>query len=237
MSNSHRLLRRREFCGSLSLAAFGALSGVALGRPALAEVARGIQAESVGDIREAVEAFRRVQNAQRIPAAILGKAVGVGVFNNLVRAAFIVGGTGGDGVITRRISGEWTVPAFYGLGGASVGAQIGGTKTDLVLVFTRQQSLDALLDNKLEIGAEVTAVAGPVAAGQSDTAHGILIYARQQGLFAGAALNGAVITPKDDQNRGTYGLTARDILEGKEPSTTTPGTEILAQELAKALGS
>jgi len=182
--------------------------------------------EAAHDVADATSALERVNAVQPIPKTVLAKAVAVGVFDNLVRAAFIVGGSGGDGVITRHTTGSWTAPAFFRLGGASIGAQIGATKTDLVLVFMTQKALDALLDNHLEIGAELTAVAGPTAAtGTVDTTKDILVYTRQAGLFAGAALNGAVITSNDKQNTAVYNATAREILSATGESKPMAGMD------------
>ena len=139
----------------------------------------------------AAEAFRNVMNKPEhsIPQRVLDRAEAIGVFANIVQAAFIVGGRGGDGVISRRTTDGWGVPAFFKLGGASIGAQIGGRKTDIVLVFTTKASIDALLDDRLTLGAEVTATAGAAEATAAEAAtstaeDGVLIYSRDRGLFA-----------------------------------------------------
>lgn len=182
-------------------------------------------AEATEEVREAGAAFQRVMSTPEgsIPPSVLARATGVGVFANVVQAAFIAGGRGGDGLISARRNGAWSSPAFFKLGGASIGAQIGGRKTDIVLVFTSKEALDALLDDRLEFGAEVKAVAGPNAAQAASAATttdaGILVYTRDRGLFAGAALDGTVITPDKDLNRATYGHTARELLTGAGPST------------------
>jgi lipid-binding SYLF domain-containing protein len=194
--------------------------------------------EAAEEVREATEAWERVMGTQEtaVPQSVLGRAKAIGIFGNVVQAAFIAGGRGGDGVILSRSDRGWGSPAFLRLGGASVGAQIGGRRTDLVLVFTSQKALDALLDDRLEFGAEVTAVAGPDSATAASAAattadNGLLVYARDRGLFAGAALEGAVITPNNDLNRATYKTTAREILT--KPEATTPPS--IVQPLLDAL--
>jgi lipid-binding SYLF domain-containing protein len=176
-------------------------------------------------MQEAVDAWQRVMRSAQtaVPASVLERAEAIGVFSNVVQAAFIAGGRGGDGVITARRDGKWTAPAFFKLGGASVGAQIGGRRTDIVLVFTSQEAVDALLDDRLEFGAEVTAVAGPNTATEANEASttaqkGLLVYSRDRGLFAGAALDGTVITPHNDLNRDVYGQVAKDMLRGTAPT-------------------
>ena len=154
-----------------------------------------------------------------IPHDLLDKAEAVAVFPNVIKAGFIVGGRGGRGVISRRIRGGWSAPAFFNLGGASIGLQIGASSTDFVLLFMNQDALKGLLEDKFEIGGEGSVAAGPVgrAASASTDAQlkaGIISYSRSKGLFAGLELKGVVINPDNDDNRAVYGLTARDILTG-----------------------
>jgi lipid-binding SYLF domain-containing protein len=197
-----------------------------------------IPREAAGEATEAAEAFRNLMSKPEhaIPQRVLERAEAIGVFANVVQAAFIVGGRGGDGVISRKAKDGWGVPAFFKLGGASVGAQIGGRQTDIVLVFTSKQAIDALLDDRLTLGAEVTATAGPAEATAAQTAtttsdEGVLIYSRDRGLFAGAALDGAVITPDNDLNRATYGTTAREVLTGTKVIPTPPGVRVFLDTL------
>lgn len=194
--------------------------------------------EAAEEVREATEAWNRLMGTPdaAVPPSILAKAKAIGIFGNVVQAAFIAGGRGGDGVITARNDGAWGAPAFFRLGGASIGAQIGARRGDIVLVFTSQKALDALLDDRLEFGAEVKAVAGPDSATAASAAattadDGLLIYTRERGLFAGAALQGAVITPNNDLNRATFNAPAREILT--KPGAITPPS--VTQPLIDAL--
>lgn len=196
--------------------------------------------EAAGEAAEAAEAFRNVMSKPEhaIPQRVLDRAEAIGIFANVVQAAFIVGGRGGDGVISRKTTDGWGVPAFFKLGGASIGAQIGGRKTDIVLVFTTKASIDALLDDRLTLGAEVTATAGAVEATAAEAAtstaeDGILIYSRDRGLFAGAALDGAVITPDNDLNRATYGTAAREILTGTTAIAPPAGVRVFLDALRR----
>jgi lipid-binding SYLF domain-containing protein len=195
--------------------------------------------DAAEEVREATEAWERVMGSTEtaVPQSVLARVKAIGIFGNVVQAAFIAGGRGGDGVIVARTDRGWGSPAFFRLGGASIGAQIGGRSTDLVLAFTSQKALDALLDDRLEFGAEVTAVVGPDAATAASAAattadNGLLVYARDRGLFAGAALEGAVITPDNDLNRATYHATAREILTkpgAPPPSVAQPLLDALAK--------
>jgi lipid-binding SYLF domain-containing protein len=155
-----------------------------------------------------------------IPKDLLDKAEAVAVFPGVVKAAFIIGGSGGQGVISRRVDGGWSAPAFFNLGGGSFGAQIGAQKTDYVLLIMNDDGLKGLLKDKFEIGGEASIAAGPVGrtASASTDARlqaGILSYSRSKGAFIGASLKGGVIAPDNDLNQAVYGLNASDILTGQ----------------------
>jgi lipid-binding SYLF domain-containing protein len=208
------------------MAAFG-LGALWLARPVSAndatQAAQPVAeatAEAREEIREATEALRRVTAERPIPQAVVDKALGVAVFGNLVKAAFIVGGTGGDGVFMKKTGAGWGAPAFVNLAGASVGAQIGGSKTDAVVFFMDQASLDALAAGRFEFGTSITAVAGPASATAEtlsrSTVNQVYVYAKQQGLFAGASANGTTIQFDNEENREVYGAaTPADFIAGK----------------------
>jgi lipid-binding SYLF domain-containing protein len=171
--------------------------------------------------RRAAKVFTEIMGApdKAIPRDLLDKAEAVAVFPNVIKAGFIVGGRGGSGVISRRIKGGWSAPAFFNLGGASVGLQIGASSTDFVLLFMNEDALKGVLEDKLEIGGEGSVAAGPVgraaAASTNLTLNAqILSYSRSKGLFAGLELKGVVINPDNDDNRAVYAMTAKDILTG-----------------------
>jgi lipid-binding SYLF domain-containing protein len=162
---------RRGLAGPLCTIMIMAVIGLCalwLARPVAAsdaqQTAPTVTADAREEIEQATAALRRVVSAKPIPAAVADKALGVAVFGNLVKGAFIVGGTGGDGVFMRKTATGWGAPAFVNLAGASVGAQIGGAKSDAVYFFMDQASLDALAGGRLEFGTSITAVAGPASA-------------------------------------------------------------------------
>ncbi len=100
---------------------------------------------------------------KEIPRDLLESAEAVAVCPGVLKAAFIVGGRKGDCVISRRtLKRQWSAPVFYNLAGGSVGAQIGGSKTDYVLLFMNEEALKGLMGDKFEIGGEAEATAGPV---------------------------------------------------------------------------
>jgi len=179
------------------------------------------QREATKKAESASRVFEQVMGApdRSIPKELLDRAEAVAVFPGMLKAGFVVGGRGGSGVISRRVTGGWSAPAFFKMGGASVGLQIGAAKTDLILLFMNESALKGLLEDKLEVGGEASAAAGPVGRTASASTNltldaGILSYSRSKGLFAGLELKGAVINPDNNLNEALYGLKARDILTG-----------------------
>lgn len=146
-----------------------------------------------------------------IPEDLLIKAKGVAIFPDVVKAAFVVGGRWGQGVfVAREPDGTWSAPSFLNLAGGSFGFQIGAEVTDLVLVFTTQRSVDALGRGDLTLGATASVAAGPIGrSAQASTDYKlsaeILSYSKTRGLFAGIALDGAVVQVDTEDNRLVYG--------------------------------
>jgi lipid-binding SYLF domain-containing protein len=157
-----------------------------------------------------------------IPRSLLERARGIVVVPNVMKAALGLGGRWGRGLAVQRTAdGGWSAPAYVTLGGASYGFQIGAQSTDLVLVFTGDDGLKALIDDRLKLGADVSIAAGPVGRNvelgtnlSMDSA--ILSYSRTEGLFAGAALEGAVLEFDVDRNHEIYGprVGAAELLSG-----------------------
>ncbi len=192
--------------------------------------------------REAAETFTEIMNVRdkAIPKELLDKAEAIAVFPGVLKAAFIFGGRGGQGVISKRVRGGWTAPAYFNLSGGSFGAQIGAQKNDYVFLVMNEEGLKGLLEDKFEIGGEVGVVAGPVgreaAASTNATLDaGILSYSRSKGAFIGAALKGVVISPDNDLNEAVYGVKASEILVRNSMSLTQmpAGVRILPRTLAR----
>jgi len=192
--------------------------------------------------REAAETFTEIMNVRdrAIPKELLDDAEAIAVFPGVIKAAFIFGGRGGQGVISKRVKGGWSAPAFFNLSGGSFGAQIGAQKNDYVFLVMNEEGLKGLLEDKFEIGGEVGVVAGPVgreaAASTNATLDaGILSYSRSKGAFIGAALKGVVISPDNDLNQAVYGVKASEILtRNTMPLTQMPaGVRIVPRTLAR----
>jgi lipid-binding SYLF domain-containing protein len=175
--------------------------------------------EAAKQSAKAAKVFDEVMRVpdKAIPQSLLDKAEAIAVFPDVLKAAFIVGGEGGKGVVSKRTASGWSAPVFFRAVGGSVGFQIGVSSTDLVLLFMNDEGLSQLLKDKFQLGAEAMAAAGPVgrqASAGTDIAMKaqILSYSRSRGLFAGVDLKGVVIKPDDDLNLAVYKMKARDLL-------------------------
>lgn len=177
--------------------------------------------------------FKQIMSApdKAIPRSVLDDAECIAVFPQVIKAAFGFGGRGGRGVVVCRTGGGWSAPAYLNVGGASFGLQIGAESTDYVMLFMTPESARSLLDTKVKLGGNLSVAAGPIgreAEASTDLKLNaqILSYSRSKGLFAGAALEGAVIETAGGDMKDVYGpnATARSVLFGG----TTPPQEVTA---------
>jgi lipid-binding SYLF domain-containing protein len=142
---------------------------------------------------------------------------------DVVKAGLVFGGRGGKGLMAVRGSdGTWSNPTFITLGGGSFGFQAGVQSADVVLVFRNRRGVDNIVNGKFTLGADASVAAGPVGRSAQASTDGqlkaeIYSYSRARGLFAGIALDGAVIAIDNRANRRVYGrdVTARMILENR----------------------
>ncbi len=186
------------------------------------------QQEGRKDVREATQVFRKIMSVpdKAIPQELLEKAEAIGVFPGVVKAGFIVGGRGGDGVVARRTANGWSAPVFYNIGGASFGAQIGAKKTDYIMLFMNEGALRELLDDNLAFEGSLSFAAGPIgrtvgAATNATLDSGILIWSRSKGAFIGASIGGAVLTADNSKNEAFYKMRAGEVLEKPESVSLT----------------
>jgi lipid-binding SYLF domain-containing protein len=173
-----------------------------------------------------------------IPSDLLSNAKAVVVFPGAIKGGFIVGGQGGRGLVVRRAGAGWSAPAFLNMAGGSVGFQIGGEKTDYVMLVMNDKGLQGLLEDKFEVGGEGSVAAGPVGRTASASTNAtldaeILTYSRSKGVFAGLSLKGVVISQDQSMNNAIYQKSAREILGNPPvPATAAPAT---LQRLSKTL--
>lgn len=195
--------------------------------------------EAAKRAKSAAQAFREISGDadKAIPRELLARAEAIAVFPSVLKVAFGLGGRGGQGLISRRTATGWSAPAFFNLGGASIGPQIGINKTDYIMLFMNDDGVKGLLQDKFELGADAAIAAGPVGrtatVGTNATLDSpILSYSRSRGAFIGVALKGAVITADDDLNRSLYIKTAKDILLRDAKVDIPPSVQIFPQTLS-----
>jgi lipid-binding SYLF domain-containing protein len=174
-----------------------------------------------------------------IPQGVIEKADCVIVFPSVLKAAFVVGASYGRGAMVCRTGanfrGPWGAPAMYALEGGSIGFQIGGQATDLVLLIMNERGASSILSSKVKLGGDASVAAGPVgrdAAANTDAylRAEVLSYSRTRGLFAGISLEGSTLRPDDDATADVYGrkLTAREIVLGGNVHTPHSGRHLVA---------
>ena len=176
-------------------------------------------------LAKATEVFTEIMGSpdKGIPHDLLGKAECVIVIPNMKKAAFVVGGEYGKGFATCRDASHsgWTGPAAMELEGGSVGFQIGGEETDLILLVMNRKGMDKLMGDKVTLGADASIAAGPVgrtAAAETNARMDaeILSWSRAKGVFAGVSLKGASLRRDKSDNKELYGkeVTPQEILSG-----------------------
>lgn len=177
-----------------------------------------------------------------IPQELLEKAECVIVIPSVMKVAFGVGASYGRGAMVCRTGekfrGPWGAPAMYALEGGSVGFQIGGEATDLILLVMNDRGMESILSSKVKLGADASVAAGPKGRDASANTDAwmraeILSYSRSRGLFAGISLEGSSLRPDDDASADVYGhpIKAKDIVRG----TTKTGVPETGRHLVNVL--
>ncbi len=172
----------------------------------------------------AAQVFKEIMNTpdQGIPQDLLESTKCIAIIPGEVKFAFIFGGSYGRGLATCRTGHGWSAPMFVAIDSGSVGYQIGGSSTDLVMLFMNDHALQSLLSDKFKLGADASVAAGPVgrnAAAGTDLKlkAEILSYSRAKGVFAGVSLDGAVVQADKSGDKAMYGddVNRHEILDGK----------------------
>lgn len=205
---------------------------------ALVQILPGVaSADTPSRLAAAVETLNSLSKAadSEIPADLLKKASCVVVIPSLKSGAFIVGGEYGRGFASCRTGAGWSAPAAVKVEAGSVGFQIGGSESEVVLLVMNQKGMDHLLSSKFTIGGDATAAAGPVgrnAQAKTDASMRaeILSYSRSRGVFAGVSLEGGTLREDDSANKDLYGKATpnRAILAGGVPPPDNAGAFISA---------
>ena len=215
------------------------LAGILLAAPL-----QSVRAGDDGSVeRDRVESAGRVMQEilnipDEIPGNLLDKARCVVVVPTVLKAAFVVGGAYGRGVMVCRtgkdFEGAWGAPSMFALEGASVGFQIGAEATDFVFLIMNDRGANSLLKSKVKLGGDASAAAGPVGRTASADTDAfmraeILTYSRARGVFAGISLEGSTLRPDGNANRNLYGrpVTATEIVKESKVSAPKAADELL----------
>ena len=214
-----QLIRNRMF--------FGIIVAVLVGFFAIPASAQKSLTRARDEAREATQLLTGVQSvpAKSIPRSVLRNALAIAVFTNIKKGGFIVGGTGGDGVIVRKKGNTWGPPVYYDMSGADIGLQIGVKKSDIILVFMNESALNDLLDDAMELNAGIGAAAGPVgetAGASTGVKNNVYLYSHSSGGFAGATVGGGSVKANNSINQALYKMNGGAVLT--DPSSIKMST-------------
>jgi SH3 domain-containing YSC84-like protein 1 len=205
----------------------------------LTAIASSDREDDVKRDHKAAQVFQEIMSApdKGIPQDLLESAKCIAIIPGDVKFAFIFGANYGRGLATCRTGHGWSAPMYIAVDGGSVGYQIGGSSTDLVMLFMNDHALHSLLSDKFKLGADASVAAGPVGRGANagtdlKLAAEILSYSRTHGVFAGVSLEGAVVQADKSGDKAMYGddVDRHEILSGK---VAVPGS---ARELLHEIG-
>jgi lipid-binding SYLF domain-containing protein len=168
----------------------------------------------------------------------LKKARAVMIFPDVFKAGFVIGGQGGSGLLLVRDPAKgWSQPAFYTLVEGSVGLQIGGQSSQTIFTIMSQKALDAILDNQMKFGGDMSIAVGPIGKGigantTTNLSADVYTFAKTSGVFGGVAFNGAGILKNDDNNHAYYGPDATPYGIVIERKFQNPNTQTLLNSMA-----
>ncbi len=165
---------------------------------------------------------------------LMAKAKAVLVYPQIIEGGFIIGGSGGTGVLLVRDekSGNFSAPAFYSMGGISLGFLAGGQAAEVMLLINSQKALDSMLSTKVKLGGNASYAVGPKGAGQGSTLNAdIISYSKAKGAYASMALDGQVIDVRESLNAAYYGKPASPVDILVKNSVSNPGAAPLQAAL------
>jgi len=194
--------------------------------------------------QDAVRVLNEVQAIPEsaIPDKLLDEARAIVVVPDTLKVGLVVGGRRGHGLLSvKSPDGTWSNPSFVKITGGSIGFQAGVQSSDVVLVFRNDRSLESIVNGKVTLGADAGVAAGPVGRNASAATDGqlkaeIWSWSRARGLFAGVALDGAVLQIDNDANQLVYGAntTPRMIFEGRAPQAPSNAVVSFRDQLEEA---
>lgn len=160
------------------------------------------------------------------------------IIPKMFKGAFVIGGSGGSGVLLNRdlVTSVWSYPAFYTMGSVSFGFQAGAEASEIILLVMTEKGMDSLLTSSFKLGADVSVAAGPVGTGVKAATADILAYSITKGAYGGASVEGAVIKTRPEWNRDFYGasVSPADIIVRKK--VTNPEADALRTAIQAIAG-
>jgi SH3 domain-containing YSC84-like protein 1 len=155
------------------------------------------------------------------------------------RAGFIVGASGGRGVMWARDKNteKWSYPAFYGQGTGSFGFQIGVDTSEIALLIMTEKGRDALLTTDVKLGGDISVAAGPVGAGAKAATADVLSFAQTKGIYGGVALEGMVIGPQHKMNKTYYGVEVSPLDILVKHDVANPGADKLVAAVSEVVSA
>jgi lipid-binding SYLF domain-containing protein len=167
----------------------------------------------------------------------LNNIKGIVIIPEILKGGFIIGGSGGTGVLFVRDekTGTWSQPAFYTIGSLSVGLQIGAEKAEILMAIKTQKGVESFYKTTFRLGGDVSLAAGPGGAGaKTNITADIVSFAKTKGAFAGVSLEGAVVKTDYDANKNYYGQSVQPVDIIVKGEVSSPGSEKLREALRKA---
>jgi lipid-binding SYLF domain-containing protein len=221
--------------------AFSTTLSLALAAPAHAGPREDARADNAVRVLNEIQAIPE----SGIPDKLLDEAEAIVIVPDTIKAGLVLGGRRGHGVLSvRTADGGWSNPSFVKLTGGSVGLQVGVQSADVVLVFRSERGLDSIVNGKFTLGADAGVAAGPMGRQAAALTDGqmkaeIWSWSRARGLFAGVALDGAVLSIDDAANEAVYGqdTTPRMIFEDRAPQSPSAAIASVRERLIRASDS
>ena len=213
-----------------------AMVAVAVAATAARPAAAGEQQELIDKARYTAERMLQDPDYSTMQR-MLRDAKGVLIIPNLLKGGFFFGAEGGTGVLLGRTATGWSYPAFYTMGGASFGLQIGAEAAEIMLLIMNEDALQAVISNQVKLGADASVAVGPIGAGvdagvTTNLAADIYTFSKAKGLYGGITVEGNVVAGRTSMNEQYYGTgaTARAVVI--EDRFQNPGADGLRATLA-----
>ena len=203
--------------------------------PALAKDAAEAQA-IVDRARVTFSEFMRDKNYSWLHEN-LKNAKGVLIYPQILKAGFILGGSGGTGVLLVRDTknGDWSHPAFYTVGSVSFGLQIGGEAAEVIMMVMSRKAVDSLYSSSVKLGGDTSIAVGPYGAGaKGNVTADFISFAKSKGIYAGLNLEGSMLDVRDSLNKAYYGKEVRPVEIIVEKKVSSKGSDELRRALKNA---